>query len=115
MVLVTGKDVLASKTLQEVFPIGRMMWGKLLGYDWWPGYIVSHSQDAPKREIGGEEDNGGDADQKLWLKWFGETQLSYVSEVGVFLSQHLFSIGHMGKAWMFICLFVLLRSWLWTS
>lgn len=54
-----------------------MMWGKLLGYDWWPGYIVSHSQEEPKQETNDEE--GSEAGQKIWLKWFGETQLSYVS------------------------------------
>ena len=73
----TGSAGAGSSLLLEVYPIGRMMWGKLLGYDWWPGYIVSHSQERPKRERGGEEN--GDQDPKIWLKWFGETQLSYVS------------------------------------
>lgn len=80
VVLATGaSDVLASKTLQEAFPVGRMMWGKLLGYDWWPGYIVCHSQDEPKTEGSEEEETGGEASHKIWLKWFGETQLSFVS------------------------------------
>lgn len=83
MTLVSDTEVEAMKKLQDRYPIGRMMWGKLLGYDWWPGLIVSHSREEPRRgkversqdEEEGESSEGG----KVWLKWFGEKQLSNVS------------------------------------
>ena len=52
------------------YPISTLVWGKLKGFDWWPGRISSHV------EIGGSEPH---PDCSLWVKWFGENQ---VSEVG---------------------------------
>lgn len=52
------------------YPISSLVWGKLKGFDWWPGRISSHV------EIGGLEPL---PDGSLWVKWFGENQ---VSEVG---------------------------------
>lgn len=60
------------------FPIGSMVWGKLPGYNWWPGVIVSSENG------GGNKDEKGDDDSpcfivRCWVKWYGETQLSRVS------------------------------------
>lgn len=89
---VEAAEVEAMKKLQDSFPIGRMMWGKLLGYDWWPGLIVSHSREEPRRgaktgaktegtqdEEGEDEEESKEGVGKVWLKWFGEKQLSNVS------------------------------------
>ena len=35
----------------EEYPVGSMVWGKLPGYDWWPGVVISYSQDT----VSGEE------------------------------------------------------------
>ena len=76
----------AMKKMQDSYPIGRMMWGKLLGYDWWPGLIVSHSREEPRRgKVESTQDEEGDVESnegggKVWLKWFGEKQLSNVSQ-----------------------------------
>ena len=51
------------------FPISTLVWGKLKGFDWWPGRISSHV------EIGGLEPL---PDGSLWVKWFGENQVSEV-------------------------------------
>ena len=51
------------------YPISTLVWGKLKGFDWWPGRISSHV------EIGGLEPL---PDGSLWVKWFGENQVSEV-------------------------------------
>ena len=51
------------------YPISTLVWGKLKGFDWWPGRISSHV------EIGGSEPL---PDGTLWVKWFGENQVSEV-------------------------------------
>ncbi|XP_065883900.1 DNA (cytosine-5)-methyltransferase 3C-like isoform X3 [Dysidea avara] len=59
---------------EEDYPISTLVWGKLKGFDWWPGRISSHV------EIGGMEpqDSG-----TLWVKWFGENQVSEMSIVSL--------------------------------
>ena len=56
-------------------PVGSMVWGKLPGYDWWPGVIISYSRE--------EEDSKGDGEEgegvQVWIKWYGENNLSQVS------------------------------------
>ena len=61
--------------LETDFPIGTMVWGKLPGYSWWPGTVISYDS------IGGikEQDEDGEPGARAWIKWFGETQLSKVS------------------------------------
>jgi len=54
---------------EEDYPISSLVWGKLKGFDWWPGRISSHV------EIGGMEPQDSGA---LWVKWFGENQVSEV-------------------------------------
>jgi len=54
---------------EDDYPISTLVWGKLKGFDWWPGRISSHV------EIGGMEPQDSGA---LWVKWFGENQVSEV-------------------------------------
>ena len=56
------------------YPISTLVWGKLKGFDWWPGRISSHI------EIGGSEPL---PDDTLWVKWFGENQVSEVCRVKI--------------------------------
>ena len=67
---------------KEVFCIGRLVWGKLPGYHWWPGYIFSYEKEG--RRINKDPDDIVVMDRcggvTVWVKWFGETQLSLVSE-----------------------------------
>ena len=64
------------------------MWGKLPGYDWWPGCVISYDKkelDKFREEMDNddeletgpmeEEDEG---DIVTWVKWFGDNQLSLV-------------------------------------
>ena len=64
------------------------MWGKLPGYDWWPGCVVSHDKKEMEKfkeemetdeeeteSLGGGEEGG----ETAWVKWFGDNQLSLVS------------------------------------
>lgn len=63
----TNKDEVVVN--QVDYPISTLVWGKLKGFDWWPGRISSHI------EIGGSEPH---PDGSLWVKWFGENQVSEV-------------------------------------
>jgi len=82
--------------MKEVFCINRLVWGKLPGYSWWPGAIISYEgskeieQDKMAATEGGKP-NKESLEQKqqqqqgleltsAWVKWFGENQLSPVSE-----------------------------------
>lgn len=75
------------------FPIGSLVWGKLPGYDWWPGCVISYDkkeiekfkdelseegteEDVPPAMTAGEE--GEDEDVVAWVKWYGDNQLSLV-------------------------------------
>ena len=62
--------------LEVEFPLGTMVWGKLPGYCWWPGTLISYDS------LGGakEQDEDGEMGVRAWIKWFGETQLSKVSK-----------------------------------
>ena len=59
-------------------PVGSMVWGKLPGYDWWPGLVISYSQDKSEGEpqSTGETERGGGL--QVWIKWYGENNLSQV-------------------------------------
>ncbi|XP_078376058.1 DNA (cytosine-5)-methyltransferase 3A-like isoform X2 [Oculina patagonica] len=48
------------------YVIGQLIWGRLKGYDWWPGRVVSYNevQKAPP-----SPDNH-------WVRWFGDNKLS---------------------------------------
>ena len=72
------EDVVVNSDREDVvvneadYPISTLVWGKLKGFDWWPGRISSHV------EIGGSE---ALANGTLWVKWFGENQVSEVSSL----------------------------------
>lgn len=73
-------DKLITKEAFELeFPIGSMVWGKLPGYNWWPGNVISYDV------IGGlndekeeKEEEESSSNVRAWVKWYGETQLSKV-------------------------------------
>ena len=62
-----------------------MVWGKLPGYDWWPGILLSYSDgtNGIKKEV--EELSDDEADScsvmRVWVKWYGDNQLSQVREI----------------------------------
>ncbi len=71
-----------AKTIIKLFPIGTFVWGKLPGYDWWPGCVVSYDKkeiekfteemDEDEEDItGSSEDDGGNcSDEVAWVKWY---------------------------------------------
>ena len=59
----------------DKYPIGSIVWGKLPGYDWWPGLIISYCKDKEGDTVG-EGEGGG---MQVWVKWYGENNLSQVS------------------------------------
>lgn len=71
------------------YPAGSIVWGKLPRYEWWPGIIVSCSQDrsgegrdTPEETTSEAEEEGGGGGIKVcqvWVKWCGENNLSHVS------------------------------------
>ena len=63
---------LTLEDLHERFPVGAMVWGKLPGYDWWPGSVISYD------EGGGGGGGGGGVEPQVWIKWYGDNQLSQV-------------------------------------
>ena len=74
----------ASPTSSEEFHVGSMVWGKLPGYDWWPGLIISYSREEGDTRGDGEGDGG----MQVWVKWYGESNLSAVSVYYTFFVQH---------------------------
>ena len=54
------------------FSIGTLVFGKLKGYDWWPGRVASH------HEIGMPLPPPNHS----WIRWYGENQVSDVSGSG---------------------------------
>ena len=75
-------------TTVKPFPIGTLVWGKLPGYDWWPGCIISYDKkeiENFKEEIEVEEDDVSSLEEDgngdvAWVKWYGDNQLSLVSQ-----------------------------------
>uniref|UniRef100_A0A8C5FE43 DNA (cytosine-5-)-methyltransferase n=1 Tax=Gadus morhua TaxID=8049 RepID=A0A8C5FE43_GADMO len=51
------------------FGIGELVWGKLRGFSWWPGRIVSWYMTGRSRA----------ADGTRWVMWFGDGKFSVVS------------------------------------
>jgi hypothetical protein len=80
--------------LEKKYPIGTMIWGKLPGYDWWPGVLLSYSDGSTsgggsgaKKESAAaatEEQQLSDDEEsscnviRVWVKWYGDNQLSQV-------------------------------------
>jgi len=52
----------------EEFAIGQLVWGRLKGYDWWPGRLVSYieAQKTPP------------STNNHWIRWFGDNKFSLV-------------------------------------
>ena len=62
------------------------MWGKLPGYDWWPGVLLSYSDSTngvkkEAEELSDDECDGGVV-VRVWVKWYGDNQLSQVMKEG---------------------------------
>lgn len=53
------------------FGIGDLVWGKLRGFSWWPGRIVSWYITGRSRAAEGTR----------WVMWFGDGKFSVVSVV----------------------------------
>ena len=52
--------------MSKLFPPGQLIWGKLKGFDWWPGMVVELKNLSEKHE--GE----------VWVKWYGDNKFSKV-------------------------------------
>uniref|UniRef100_A0A4W3H1R5 DNA (cytosine-5-)-methyltransferase n=1 Tax=Callorhinchus milii TaxID=7868 RepID=A0A4W3H1R5_CALMI len=55
------------------FGIGELVWGKLRGFSWWPGRIVSWWMTGRSRAAEGTR----------WVMWFGDGKFSVVSDLNV--------------------------------
>lgn len=51
------------------FVFGQLIWGRLKGYDWWPGCVVSYN----------EAQKAPPSPSTHWVKWFGDNKLSMLS------------------------------------
>lgn len=71
-----GKDGLTSSSLSlppdfqdnKGFGIGELVWGKIKGFSWWPGIVVTW------RATGKRQASHG----MRWLQWFGDGKFSEV-------------------------------------
>ena len=79
--------------IEKKYPIGTMIWGKLPGYDWWPGVLLSYSDGTSggaKKDASTEEQQLSDDEDsssnvvRVWVKWYGDNQLSQVSVLTYF-------------------------------
>ena len=100
-----SQETMDRELIEKKYPIGTMIWGKLPGYDWWPGVLLSYSDGTNNGGGGGEkkevtaatsteeqqlsddEDNSGNV-VRVWVKWYGDNQLSQVS-LNSFRNLHL--------------------------
>uniref|UniRef100_A0A8C2ZMY2 DNA (cytosine-5-)-methyltransferase n=1 Tax=Cyclopterus lumpus TaxID=8103 RepID=A0A8C2ZMY2_CYCLU len=60
---------LISKVDNKGFGIGELVWGKIKGFSWWPGIVVTW------RATGKRQASNG----MRWLQWFGDGKFSEVS------------------------------------
>ena len=54
--------------IQEKFPAGQLIWGKLKGFDWWPGMVVELKSFSQME----------DQLDEVWVKWYGDNKFSKV-------------------------------------
>ena len=66
----TDESKLGTALDVEEYPHDTMVWGRLPGYEAWPGAVMNG-----KEGDGVEEGEGGE----VWVKWYGENNLSQVS------------------------------------
>lgn len=67
--------------------MGSLIWGKLPGYDWWPGNVMSYGKkDKTGMEADDKEEDDDEEEEEeeeeveiAWVKWYGDNQLSQVS------------------------------------
>ena len=57
------------------FVYGQLIWGRLKGYDWWPGRVVSYN----------EAQKAPPSPSTHWVKWFGDNKLSMVCKIKIFI------------------------------
>uniref|UniRef100_A0A4W5PYY5 DNA (cytosine-5-)-methyltransferase n=1 Tax=Hucho hucho TaxID=62062 RepID=A0A4W5PYY5_9TELE len=64
------------------FDIGELVWGKIKGFSWWPGIVVTWRATGKRQATHGMR----------WLQWFGDGKFSEVSieEVGSTTLRHCF-------------------------
>ncbi|XP_022092554.1 DNA (cytosine-5)-methyltransferase 3A-like isoform X2 [Acanthaster planci] len=58
-----------SRPLQDKYRYGQLVWGKMKGFNWWPGTVVHH-------HTCGRDAAASDA---CWIKWFGDNKFSKVN------------------------------------
>ncbi|XP_070579579.1 DNA (cytosine-5)-methyltransferase 3A-like isoform X2 [Ptychodera flava] len=57
------------QTQAFTFGLGELVWGKLKGFSWWPGKVVSHLDiQKPVAEL-----------NQRWIHWFGEDNISLIA------------------------------------
>lgn len=62
------------------------MWGKIPGYSWWPGVVMCLNKTAEgfsgglesSKDSDNQEEEDEDGGTEVWVKWFGDNQLSKV-------------------------------------
>ena len=73
-----------------MYPEGSLVVGKLPGYDWWPGMVMYQDSTTEKEK---EDENDCEKDEEeepepgvqVWVKWFGDNQLSKVYKLSSFV------------------------------
>ncbi|XP_046861377.1 DNA (cytosine-5)-methyltransferase 3A-like isoform X2 [Xenia sp. Carnegie-2017] len=66
------------ENLKEKFPSGQLIWGKLKGFDWWPGIVVDVGASASLENHINE----------VWVKWFGDNKFSKLIKNEIVLFRH---------------------------
>lgn len=59
---------------------GQLIWGRLKGYDWWPGRVVSYN----------EAQKAPPSPSTHWVKWFGDNKLSMVCKIKILIFSSIF-------------------------
>ena len=53
-----------------MFSTGQLIWGKLKGFDWWPGMVVDFKS-TPQSLLDSRPN-------EFWVKWYGDNKFSKV-------------------------------------
>ena len=51
------------------FEVGDLIFGKLKGFDWWPGQVITHRLARQRPALSSCQ----------WINWFGDNKVSEVS------------------------------------